>query len=95
MNIIQWNCRGLKNNHEELSLLVHTYNPAVVCLQETYLDNKSNISLKGFQFYNHIDTSHERAAGGSSILIRNNIIHSPIQMNTNLQAVAIRVSLSS
>ncbi|NRA90804.1 MAG: endonuclease/exonuclease/phosphatase family protein, partial [Simkaniaceae bacterium] len=94
MNIIQWNCRGLKNNHEELSLLANTDNPAVICLQETHLDNESKISLKGFQFYNRIDTSHERAAGGSSLLLRENVIHSPIRINTNLQTVAVRITLS-
>ena len=38
--------------------------------------------------------SHERASGGSSVLIRNNIIHSPVQLSTNLQAVAVKITLS-
>ena len=35
--IIQWNCRGIKANHEELLLLLKKYNPKIVCLQETFL----------------------------------------------------------
>ena len=34
----------------------------------------------------------ERASGGSSITISNNIFHSQIDLKTNLQAVAVRLS---
>ena len=33
--IIQWNCRGLRANYDELQLFFNDYDPAVVCLQET------------------------------------------------------------
>ena len=32
--ILQWNCRGLMNNHSELGLLSQQYNPVALCLQE-------------------------------------------------------------
>ena len=35
--IIQWNCRGLKPNYNEVSLLISEYNPSVFCFQETFL----------------------------------------------------------
>ena len=34
------------------------------------------------------------ACGGSSIFIRNEVIHSSVHLNTNLQAVAVKVTLS-
>ena len=35
--IIQWDCRGLKPNYNEVSLLISEYNPSVFCFQETFL----------------------------------------------------------
>ena len=35
----------------------------------------------------------ERAAGGSTILVRDNILHSYVNLNTDLQAVAVRITL--
>ena len=29
--IIQWNCRGLKPNYNEVSLLISEYNPSIFC----------------------------------------------------------------
>ena len=42
--IIQWNCRGLKSNFDELSLLINNHKPVAVCLQETFL-KRGMISL--------------------------------------------------
>ena len=45
--IIQWNCRGLKPNYNEVSLLISEYNPSVFCFQETFLKPDDNTSLRG------------------------------------------------
>ena len=92
--ILQWNCRGLLNNHNELSLLSQQYNPVAMCLQETHIVDESRVSFKGYTLYNKLDKSHERASGGSSVLIRNDVIHSPVKLSTNLQAVAVKITLS-
>ena len=41
--IIQWNCRGLRASYDELQLLLNDYDPAVVCLQETYYSLRSQM----------------------------------------------------
>ena len=94
--IIQWNCRGLKVNFIEITQLVKALNPIALCLQETHLktSDKDKISLKHYSLYSTYSDDSERAAGGSSIFMNNNIIHSPVALNTELQAVAVRVSLS-
>ena len=91
--IIQWNCRGLKINFLELTLLVQLYNPIAICLQETHLKETDKISLKGYNMYNTYGNTSERASGGSTIFVRDNVIHSPITLTTDLQAVAVRMSL--
>ena len=35
----------------------------------------------------------ERAAGGSTILVRDNILHSYVNLNTDRQAVAVLITL--
>ena len=92
--ILQWNCRGLMNNHPELCILSQQYNPVAICLQETHISDEAKASFKGFTPYHKLDLSHDRASGGSSILIRNDVIHSPVHLTTNLQAVAVRITLS-
>ena len=46
--IIQWNCRGLKPNYNEVSLLFSEYKPSAFCFQETIFKPNDDISLKGF-----------------------------------------------
>ena len=92
-NIIQWNCRGLKINLLELTLLVQSFLPIAFCLQETHLKESDNVSLKGYNMYSTFSKVDERAAGGSSIFVKDNVIHSTVQLTTDLQAVAIRLSL--
>ena len=91
--IIQWNCRGLKINFLELTLLVQLYNPIAICLQETHLKETDKINLKGYTMYNTYGNTGERASGGSTIFVRDNVIHSPVTLTTDLQTVAVRMSL--
>ena len=91
--IVQWNCRGFKINFNEISLLIHKFNPVAFCLQETHLKQSDNVTLKHYSLYNCYDPNDDRAKGGSLICIRNNILHSEIKLATNLQATAVRISL--
>ena len=92
-SFIQWNCRGLKPNFNELQLLINEHNPIAVLLQETFLKESDNITLKGFTLVNKIHSGGERASGGVSIIINNLIPHRILDIDTNLQAVAVSLSL--
>ena len=91
-SVIQWNCRGLRPNFDELSLLIVKYNPLAVCLQETFLKNTDNITVRGFNLYHKCQETENRASGGVSILQNENIPQSIVTLNTNLQAVAVKVT---
>ena len=94
-NILQWNCRGLKPNYEEIKSLLHDNIPQVACLQETYLKDTDNVTFKGYVSYNKMAISpvDGRAIGGSSILIKSDVPQEHILLNTPLQALAMRVTL--
>ena len=89
--LLQWNCRGFRANFNELQLLTQEYNPRAICLQETLLQDTDSIDFRGYNLLNTY--SGNGPHGGSSILIRQGVLHSPVSLNTNLQAVAVRLTL--
>ena len=80
--IIQWNCRGLKPNYNEVSLLISEYNPSVFCFQETFLKPDDNISLRGFNIYNYVHTDCLRPSGGASIFVKSSFPQRKIDLQT-------------
>jgi hypothetical protein len=93
--ILQWNCRGFWANFEELKHICHDLNPLVICLQEIKLHASAKSSIKGFSSYHVSSLSVDGIPiGGSAILINNNLSHQRITLQTELQAVAVRVSLA-
>ena len=93
INIIQWNCRGFKAIFLELNLLVQSFLPIAFCLQETHLKETDKISLKGYSMYSTFSEENERASGGSTILVKDRTLHSTVDLDTDLQAVAVRISI--
>ena len=91
--IIQWNCRGIRPRYEELLLLLTLLRPSVFCLQETFLKPDNNFTFKGFTTYNHIHSDCRRASGGSSIFVLSSLPQREIKLKTDLQAVAVSVTL--
>ena len=51
-SIIQWNCRGLKANYNEILILMSLFSPSVICLQETFLKQSDNVSFRDFKMFN-------------------------------------------
>ena len=45
-HILQWNCRSVKANFEELNLLINEKKPVAVCLQETFLKRLRQVYVK-------------------------------------------------
>ena len=63
-----------------------------MCLQETFLKDTDNITVRGFNFYHKCQETENRASGGVSILVNENVPQSIVTLNTNLQAVAVKVT---
>ena len=93
-SILQWNCRGLKANYNEILILTTLLAPSVICLQETFLKQTDMISFKNYTIYNYITDANQKASGGTSILIKSDTPHRNIDINSNLQAIAVNVTLS-
>ena len=63
-----------------------------MCLQETFLKDSDNIPVRGFNLYHKCQETENRASGGVSILVNENVPQSIVTLNTNLQAVAVKVT---
>ena len=83
----------MKANFNELLLLLTGLCPSIICLQETFLKPTNNLNIRGYTLYNHIHQSGGRASGGSSIVVNSSVPQSLIPLNTNLQAVAVKVTI--
>ena len=91
--IIQWNCRGLRSNYNDLAILLQEHSPSAVCLQETNLKPNTNISFKNYSIINCFGpANNERACWGVSILVKDGTPHQQITLNTTLQAVAVNIN---
>jgi exonuclease III len=75
--LLQWNCRGFRVNFNEVQLLAQEYNPRAICLQETLLQDTDIIDFRGYNLLNTY--SGNGPHGGSSILIRQGVLHSPVR----------------
>ena len=83
----------MKPNLNELLLLIGNLCPTVICLQDTVLKEKDNITIHNFTSYDYVNNNTDRAMGGISILIHNKISKHRIQLDTNLQAAAASATL--
>ena len=93
--IIQWNINGYKSQHELLQQLIIKEKAEIACLQETNLKENQTIILKNFTCINKNRVDCTSASGGVCILIKNNIYHKQIELNTILEAVAASVSIGN
>ena len=90
--IIQWNCRGLRSNREDIELLISKYSPATICLQETLLKPNQTQTFRHYSaYYKNGICGH----GGVCILVKNNFIHSQVQFQADLQAVAVCITINN
>ena len=65
------------------------FSPSVICLQETFLKQSDNISFRDFNMFNYIYPDGQRAS-----MVKSSVPHSQFDLNSNLQAVAVNVTLS-
>ena len=88
--IILWNIRSTKANLDELTLIIKILCPSVMS-PRNFLKENDKINIKQHTIYNQIN-KHTKASGGTSIIVNNTLLQSQINLNTNLQAIAVSVT---
>ena len=91
--LISWNIRGIRSSRAELDILLEK-GPDVVCLQETKLPADLNYyKINNYSAHHLIHPEGQIACGGVSILTRRGIPHRKLDLQTGLQAIAVRCTL--
>lgn len=86
IEIINWNLRGFKARYEELKMLIYEDDPIVFCLQELMTSFPYVPKIKG---YKTLISPGSKAA----ILIKEGYFYEEITLNTNMEAVGIKIKL--
>ena len=91
--LISWNIRGIRSSRAELDILLEK-GPDVVCLQETKLPADLELyKVKDYTAHHLIHSDGQIACGGVSVLTRRGIPHRRLDLQTGLQAIAVRCTL--
>jgi len=90
--LIQWNCRGFRSNYEDILLLTKEHQPLCICLQETMLGATIVRAPKGYTIT--CNNSLGPVPGeGLAIMIRNDVPFYTVDINSPIQAMAIRIRM--
>jgi len=93
INIMQWNCQGLRNKKNEILHMINEQNISIVALQETKLWNNCEIRVPRFNCYRKDGHFNRTPHGGVAIYVHEHIPHNEIQLHTPMQAIAVRVNI--
>ena len=75
-------------------MILKDYDPVVLCCQETYTKTNNTIDFRKYvSYHTHAEAIDGRACGGVSVMVKKTIPHRQINLNTNLQAVAVSLSM--
>ena len=84
----------MRAKFEELRILIHEYSPVCIALQETMIGYNKAPCPRDYSLF-HTEYNAERGNhGGSALLIRKDISHVSIDLQTSLQAVAVQINLN-
>ena len=95
LNVLpQWNSRGIKAKRNKLPLQLTDLRPAIICLRETFFKVNDQIKIKkNYENYNYTLYTRYRDSVGVSVLIKNDIPQSKIDVNVELEAITIKATL--
>ena len=91
--LMQWNCRGLLKNLDDIEFLLEEHRPQVLCLQETHLNANNTNFLRRYQVFRKDRPNSIASAGGVALVLPTEVSSTEVHLYTPLEAVAVRVLL--
>ena len=88
---IQWNCRGLLTNLDDIEYLLQEHQPAALCIQETHLNPTQTNFLRNFNVFRNDRHSASISSGGVAVVVPRLSACTLIPLKTPLEAVAVRL----
>ncbi|CAI6363267.1 unnamed protein product [Macrosiphum euphorbiae] len=95
INILFWNCNGIKYKNNELHTFARLNNIHIILLQETKLNPSTIIKIPNYFTYCQDRPPKPRSpsGGGTTILVHKNIIHNQEDIKTSLESTTVTTKL--
>jgi len=93
-SILQWNIRGYRANYGDLTFLLRELEPKCICLQETMLGAATPRPPSGYAIRTFSPNNQAIPGDGLAILIHESHSITDLNLNTPLQAMALRTGLN-
>ena len=99
LNILFWNCQGIRPNRKELELYLKENEFDIMALNETFLDKKLNFQITGYDTIRNDRSTAQR--GGVAFLVKHGLVinkeygNSDFSIITSDEALAINLDLSN
>ena len=100
LNILFWNCQGIRPKRKELELYIKENEFDIVALNETFLNKKQNFQITGYDDTIRNDRSTGQR-GGVAFLVKHGLVinkehrYSDFSIITSNEALAINLDLSN
>ena len=98
LNILFWNCQGIRSKRKELELYIKENEFDIIALIETFLNKKLNFHISRYDTINDRSTGQR---GGVAFLVKNGLVinkeyrNSDFSIITSKEALAINLDLSN
>ena len=93
IKILQWNCRGYRHNYGDLIKLIHMHQPRCICIQESLLGNFTMGPPRHYKILTLNPGNVPYPGNGLVTLIHQDCVMIPLTLDTQLQALAVRVRI--
>ena len=85
LNIMFWNCQGIRSKRKELELYLKENHFDIVALNETFLTKKINFKIQG---YDTIKNDHSTGVkGGVAFLVKHGLVVNKEYRNTDFNII--------
>ena len=92
LNIMFWNCQGIRPKHKELELYLKENNFDIVALNETFLTKKINFTIQGYDTIENDRSTGVR--GGVAFLVKYGLVVNKEYRNTDFNIITDNEALA-
>ena len=99
LNILFWNCQGIRRKRKELELYIKENEFDIVALNETFLNKNLTFKIPGYDTIKNDSSTGQK--GGAAFLVKHGIVinkeyrNSDFSIITQNEAMAINLDLSN
>ena len=85
INVMFWNCQGIRLKRKELELYLKQNNFDIVVLNETFLTKKVDFKIQGYNTINNDRSTRPR--GGVAFLVKHGLVINKEYRNTDFNII--------